>query len=104
MGGFLEGLKEWTEPVEPVGLLRLQAWSGGPSAPATQAWFLDLLAKQVTPAKKLDGILVALHGAMVGVNEPDMEGAFLEKMRSLVGPSVPIVATLDLHAYVTPRM
>ena len=104
MGGFLEGLKEWTEPVEPVGLLRLQAWSGGPSAPVTQAWFLGLLAEQLQAAPKLDGLLVALHGAMVGVGEPDMEGAFLEKMRVLVGPSVPIVATLDLHAYVTPRM
>ena len=104
MGGFQEGMKEWAEPAERVGLLRLQAWSGGPSAPATQAWFLRLLGEEIRAAPPLDGLLVALHGAMVGVGEPDMEGAFLERLRGLVGPSVPIVATLDLHAHVTARM
>ncbi len=104
IGGFVEGLKQWPEAVEPVGVLRLQAWSGGPAAPSTQAWFGELLAAQLANAPPLDGLLVALHGAMMGADEPDLDGWLLEKIRSLVGPDLPVVASLDLHAYVTERM
>jgi microcystin degradation protein MlrC len=104
IGGFVEGLKHWPETVEPVGVLRLQAWSGGPVAPETMAWFLQLLTEQLAAAGPLDGLLVALHGAMMGADEPDLDGWLLEKIRGLVGPDLPVVASLDLHAYVTERM
>jgi microcystin degradation protein MlrC len=55
-------------------------------------------------AGKLDGICLSLHGAMVTATEDDAEGALLEALRSIVGPDVPIVATLDLHANATERM
>ncbi len=104
LGGFMAGLKQWPEPVEPVGVLRLQAWSGGPAARSTQAWFAALLAEQLGRAGRLDGLLVALHGAMMGADEPDLDGWLLETIRGLVGPAMPVVASLDLHAYVTARM
>ncbi len=50
------------------------------------------------------GVLLALHGAMVVESDDDGEGALLERLRSRVGAEVPIVATLDLHANLTPRM
>ena len=104
IGGFIEGLKTWPEAVEPVGVLRLQAWSGGPAAQDTMDWFLALLTEQLGKAGRLDGLLIALHGAMMGADEPDMEGWLLEKIRGLVGPDLPVVASLDLHAYITGRM
>ncbi len=104
IGGFMEGLTQWPEAVEPVGVLRLQAWSGGPAAPRTQAWFGEMLAEQLGKAGRLDGLLVALHGAMMGADEPDMDGWLLEKIRGIVGPAMPVVASLDLHACVTERM
>jgi microcystin degradation protein MlrC len=104
IGGFIEGLKTWSEPVEPVGVLRLQAWSGGPAAQDTMDWFLAMLTEQLGKAGRLDGLLIALHGAMMGADEPDMEGWLLEKIRGLVGPDLPVVASLDLHAYITGRM
>jgi microcystin degradation protein MlrC len=103
LDGFLTGLKKW-RGVKPVGVLRLQAWSGGPAARGTQKWFGAMLARELRQAGRLDGLLVALHGAMMGEDEPDLDGWLLEKIRGLVGPALPIVATLDLHAHVTARM
>ena len=49
-------------------------------------------------------MLLALHGAMVLEDAPDGEGEFLAAVRKAIGPAVPLVATLDLHATITPRM
>src|SRR5207247_4681759 len=46
----------------------------------------------------------ALRGATVAHGTPDVEGAILDLVRRRVGPDVPVVATLDLHANVTTRM
>ncbi len=52
----------------------------------------------------LDGILLALHGSMVPSFCEDGEGELLRRLRAIVGPDLPIAATLDLHAMVTPAM
>ena len=52
----------------------------------------------------LDGILLALHGAMVTEIDDDGDGYVLQTVREIVGPDVPVVATLDLHANISPRM
>ena len=52
----------------------------------------------------LDAIYLDLHGAAVSENADDSEGELLARLRRLVGPALPIVASLDLHANVTRRM
>ncbi|BBK33107.1 microcystin degradation protein MlrC [Stella humosa] len=52
----------------------------------------------------VDGVLLALHGAMVTDTHDDAEGQLLEELRGILGPSVPIAVTLDLHANVSDRM
>lgn len=52
----------------------------------------------------IDGVLLHLHGAMVSQTHEDAEGEFLARLRSRLGPDVPVVVTLDLHANVTRRM
>jgi microcystin degradation protein MlrC len=52
----------------------------------------------------IDGVLLFLHGAMVSENHEDAEGEFLARLRRRLGPDVPVVVTLDLHANVTQRM
>ena len=52
----------------------------------------------------LDGVLLALHGAMVTEIDDDGDGYILQIVREIVGPDVPVVATLDLHANISPRM
>lgn len=52
----------------------------------------------------LDGVLLALHGAMVTEVDDDGEGHLLHRVRALVGPDVPVVATLDWHCYISETM
>ncbi len=52
----------------------------------------------------IDGVLLHLHGAMVVESYEDGEGELLARLRQIVGPEVPVVATLDLHANVTELM
>ncbi len=52
----------------------------------------------------IDGVLLHLHGAMVTDRHEDAEGELLARLRQRLGPEVPVVATLDLHANVTRRM
>lgn len=52
----------------------------------------------------LDGVLLALHGSMVPSFCEDGEGELLARLRAIVGPDLPIAATLDLHAMATPAM
>ena len=52
----------------------------------------------------IDGALLHLHGAMVTDSHEDAEGELLARLRQTLGPQIPIVATLDLHANVTRKM
>ncbi len=52
----------------------------------------------------LDGVFLDLHGAAVAEGADDAEGELLQRLRAVVGPTLPIVASLDLHANVTRRM
>lgn len=104
LGGFIQELRSWPERPEIVGLVRLPAWPSGTATADTFAWLRDEMVAAVRAAGPIDGLLLALHGAMVSATEPDVEGAILEAVRAVVGPAVPMVATLDLHANVTARM
>lgn len=53
---------------------------------------------------KIDGIYLDLHGAMVTEAHQDGEGELLRRIRDLVGPDLPVVVSIDLHANVTPAM
>ena len=54
--------------------------------------------RRLQQAGPLDGIFVALHGAMVTETDQDGDSQFLREIRSVVGYDVPIAITLDLHA------
>ena len=55
-------------------------------------------------AGKLDGVLVAPHGATVSETYLDVDGHWLGELRRRVGPDVPIIGTLDPHANLSPAM
>jgi len=103
-GGFIQSLRRWPEQPEIIGLVRLPAWPSGPATAETLDWLCEEMEQALKAALPVDALLLALHGAMVAENEPDVEGRLLGRLRALVGPGIPIVATLDLHANVTRRM
>ena len=55
-------------------------------------------------AAGLDGVYLDLHGAMVAEEFPDAEGELLRRVRAIVGPSMPITASLDPHCNLTAAM
>jgi microcystin degradation protein MlrC len=103
-GGFIQALRAWPERPEVVGLVRLFAWPAGVLTADARAWLHAEVLDALDRAGPVDGVLLSLHGALVAADEPDVEGALLEAVRGRVGPAVPLVVTLDLHASVTRRM
>lgn len=102
LGGFLDGARKFG--FEPVPIFAAVAVPSGPLEPKTFHEFVADIVKGVKDAGDLDGILLALHGSTVALNEPDVDGAVVTQVRQQVGPDLPIVMTLDLHANVSSRM
>ena len=87
-----------------VPLLAARCVSGGVLSDDCYAYLKDALLARLREAGPLDGLALAMHGSMVTASQLDPEGDLLDAVRQIVGPDVPIVMTLDLHAHVTPRM
>jgi microcystin degradation protein MlrC len=104
LGGFIQSLRAWSERPEMVGLMRFAAWPSGPVKAAAFQELMDRMLAALERARPVDAVLLALHGSMVAECEPDVEGYLLEQVRRRIGPKIPLVATLDLHANVTQRM
>jgi len=99
--GFLEAAQrfDWT-PVHTV------AASANPCGKITDAAWHAVGGLILAGALEdgIDGVLLALHGAMVTESYDDAEGQLLAELREMLGPQLPIAITLDLHANVSDRM
>src|SRR6266850_933252 len=84
------------------------AWAAAnPSAQVTDDAFERVTRRLIAELEKalpLEGVYLDLHGAMVSDSFDDGEGEILRRVREAVGPRVPVVASLDLHANVTGAM
>ena len=88
-------------------LLPLLWASANPSGLVTQHAYekmWSLLAQELDKAGPIDALFLDLHGAMVAEHVDDGEGELLARLRGLLGPRVAIVAALDFHANISPRM
>jgi microcystin degradation protein MlrC len=104
LGGFIDALQKWPERPEIIGLVRLPAWPGGIASRDTFTWLRQELVDALERAPPVDGVLLALHGALVADTATDVEGEVLRALRQVIGPQNPLVATLDLHANITQLM
>jgi microcystin degradation protein MlrC len=90
--------------VEHLPLLHARAVPGGPVARHTyeafKAEFLDLLKASLP----LDGLYLAMHGAMNVEGMDDAEGDWISAARTVVGPDIPVAASYDLHGNVTQKI
>lgn len=60
--------------------------------------YADAMADRFQRAAPLDGVLLALHGAMAVSGIPRPEAEIVRRVRAATGGKVPIMVTLDLHA------
>ena len=51
-----------------------------------------------------DGVILNQMGAAVSAEYSDMDGEVAKRTRDLVGPDIPVIMTLDLHANVSQKM
>jgi microcystin degradation protein MlrC len=100
--GFLRVLRE--AGIEPVPVMATFAMSGGKVTTETYRELLDDLLAGLEAARPFDGVLLALHGAMVTEDDDSPDGTTLAAVREIVGPDIPVVASFDLHANLTRKM
>lgn len=100
--GFVQDALDAGDTVIPT------VWcAASPSAHVTEQAYekiAGMIIDSVRAALPVDAVYLDLHGAMVAEHVDDGEGELLRRIRALIGPNIPLIATLDLHANVTQQM
>src|SRR6516165_1361232 len=91
-------------PWAPVGIALAMTESNGPVEHAFFVELLDTIERRLKAELPVDAVYICSHGAALTTAEDDPDGVLFAKVREIVGPDVPIAATLDLHANVSERM
>ncbi len=102
LGGMLQVLREHQADVVP--LVHASTCPGGLLSSGCYAQLKAELLGSLRTAIPVHGVLLPLHGGAAAEDVDDVEGDLISAVREVVGPAVPIVATLDLHAHVTAAM
>lgn len=98
--GFVSQAEDYGD-MELVGLRSPDNVFGGSS----RSWnsreafdgFVDAMIEDLRAAMPVDGVYLALHGAMAVRDVPRPEAEIARRFREVVGPDVPIAGTFDLH-------
>lgn len=101
IGGFIDAAATRGWQLVP------SCWAGAiPSSFVTEDAFERITGSILADVRRggFDAVYLDLHGAAVAEHAADSEGELIARIRALVGPGLPIVASLDLHANVTQRM
>ena len=99
--GFLDGCKErgW----EAVPLVAANAISGGPLSKECFGEICRRILESIRTAR-LDGLLLALHGAMSVEGYPSGDAEIARRVREAIGPELPIIVSHDFHANLLPSL
>ncbi|MGC8639457.1 MAG: M81 family metallopeptidase [Isosphaeraceae bacterium] len=97
MGGFIEGASRFGFDLVPT----VMAWAT-PAGPVADDVLDEVVDDLIDGIKRsnADGLLLALHGAMVTQKHPDADAEVLRRLRQALKPGLPIITTLDYHANV----
>ncbi len=96
--------------LESSGCELVPTWhaQGDAAGPLAHSDFMRMASEFLEALKphagKVDGAYFSLHGSMGTPDELDPEGYLLQEARKILGESVPIVISLDLHGVLTARM
>jgi microcystin degradation protein MlrC len=101
MGGFIEAAN--LEGFTPLPIV--MAWAT-PSGPVSDAVLDEVIGRIIEALRRdrPDGLLLALHGAMVTKSHLDADGETVRRIRTAMGPKFPMVVTLDLHGNISQRL
>ncbi len=102
-GGFLSEMTGRAD-IEIVPILRALATAGGRLDKEAHDYFLRHIRQGLESAGRIDALALHLHGACAAEGVDDVEGAQAALCRSILGPDVPIVLSLDHHGVLTEQM
>jgi microcystin degradation protein MlrC len=91
-------------PAEFITVLHARAIAGGPVEAGIYARWKAEILEGIRAALPLDGVYLAMHGAMFVEGLFDAEGDFIAAVRDVVGPDVLIAASYDLHGNVSQKI
>lgn len=100
--GYLDGAEREQLEVYPAYIA-----GATPQGPLTKETFETLTQRLITSLKqapKLDGILLALHGAMVADGYPQADEEIVRRIRAAFGQTIPLVVTHDFHGNPSPEL
>ncbi len=101
LGGFIAGCE--SEHVEMVPLIAAMATPYGRVTDDAYEAILAELTESLRTAN-IDGLLLALHGAMVTEQHASADSETLRRVRAVIGDDMPLVVSLDMHANIEPPM
>jgi microcystin degradation protein MlrC len=81
--------------------------AAAPKGPVASAAFEELTARLIQTMREpkgLDGVLLALHGAMYTEEFPQADEEIVRRLRAALGSNIPLVVTLDFHANISPAL
>ncbi len=104
VGGYIDVVRESGLDVETIPIIRAFAVAGGRVTRDAFDFFQRKIRDGLEKAGKIDGLALQLHGACAAEGIDDVEGEQAALCRSILGPDVPIVLTLDHHANVTEKI
>jgi microcystin degradation protein MlrC len=104
IGGDLAAVEAAGRQIRSVPIIRAWATAGGRITAEARRFFEDKIRSGLAAAGKIDGLALQVHGACAAEDMDDVEGAQIALCRSILGPDVPIVVSLDHHANITRRM
>lgn len=100
LGGFIAGCEN--EPaVEMVPLIAAMATPYGIVTREAYETIITELLERIEEAGPLDGLLLALHGAMVTEHLDSADSETVRRVRAAIGEAVPLIISLDMHANIT---
>ena len=100
IGGFVHAISEYPD-VRVIGINSPDEVYGGSS----RSWessesfehFMSIITDDLKANLPVDGVYLALHGAMAVRDIPRPEAEIARRIREIVGPNIPIAGSFDLH-------
>lgn len=102
LSGFIVAGRQQKLQIVPT--IHANATPKGPLTKVTFETILTRLQNSLRNAGKLDGLLLALHGAMVVEGTPHGDEEIVRRLRKQLGPNFPIIVTHDFHANISPEI
>ncbi len=98
IGGYIDVFER--EGVEYIPTISAGATPAGELCNEDFWGIVNYITGEIKKAGKIDGVILALHGAMVAEGAPEAEGTLLREVKEVVGDT-PVIVTLDLHGLIS---